>query len=286
MGQQIAQTNHHSVTTDIIKDIAKVTATVKDAVVELKLSDHTLSARINHMEGTPLACGRHAAKWKIEHRGLRVELDGRPILTLPDAIDRVQLAEAFRRLDIELDDKINLEVSVDQLLAILDVAASAVQIATAEQVATSAASSTHMPLGIQFQGDTRLHVDMFDSPLLEAKVAKGNVSIMPSSTTEVLLQSVEVRCGGEGLIQSQQVRFCSANCLGPLKIVHGFPSKAGNSNALPWAGSVDFLLDDPRFSQHRDWLKHAKGDGSDVIASSKRGREEETETGTQKKMTR
>lgn len=279
--QQAAQTNLHEILADVEKHIAKLTVDVQDAVLEFKLAGHILFARISHLKGTPLARGRNACKWKIEHRGLQVELDGCPLLKVPDATEEVQLAEAFRRLDIELHARIPVTLSVDQLLAILDVAAAGVAIAAAEQASVSAASSTGMPLGILLQQEASLELNIFDSPLLEAKCAKTNISIVPSSTAEVCLESVKVRCGGGLPTESQQVRFCSDSCLEPLKILHSFTSQ-GHSKALPWADAVQILLDDPRFAQHQAWLQHAKGDGIDLVAPTKRGREE-AETETQKR---
>jgi len=262
--QQTAQTDHHAIIADAEKHIAKLKVDVQNAALEFNLGGHILVARIRHLKGIPVPQGRNAFKWKVEHRGLQLELDGCPILKFPDATEEVQLAEAFRRLDIELHAKVLVKLSVDQLLAILNVAATGVAIAAAEQASTSPSSSTKIPFGIMLQQEASLELNIFDSPLLEAKCAKTNVSILPSSKAEVCLESVNVRCGGGVRTESEQVRFCFENRQGPLKLVHSFDS-GGNSKALPWADAVQILLDDPRFSQHRAWLEHAKGHGIDLV---------------------
>eukprot|EP00446_Apocalathium_sp_SHHI-4_P051647 CAMPEP_0177360022 /NCGR_PEP_ID=MMETSP0368-20130122/36428_1 /TAXON_ID=447022 ORGANISM="Scrippsiella hangoei-like, Strain SHHI-4" /NCGR_SAMPLE_ID=MMETSP0368 /ASSEMBLY_ACC=CAM_ASM_000363 /LENGTH=404 /DNA_ID=CAMNT_0018822575 /DNA_START=88 /DNA_END=1299 /DNA_ORIENTATION=- len=225
------------------KLLARLEAEVKDVEVELQLGGHTLRVHLAALKARarpPAAGGRFGGA------------AGVAAAAGPGGERRV---DAAAHLD------------VDQLLALLDIAAAleaivAVEVgeASAPRVVPKAACG----VTVTFQG-ADLRLDMAEEPLLEAKCQKGSVSVpLHGTSADVRLEPLEVRAGGgAGWVSSSEACLHTEAPDGrPDKVRatlrHCFPGAESEHFALPWRGTIELLLADPRFAPHRAWLEAAR----------------------------
>lgn len=286
------------------KLLARLEAEVKDVEVELVLGGRTLRVHLAALKARarpPAAGGRFSLAWHLTHDGARVELDGRAVASLGGGGGSAGAGAAFggtaellvlRQLlgvEVRAESTPRAHLDVDQLLALLDIAAAveaivAVEVgeASAPRVVTKAACG----VTVTFQG-TDLRLDMAEEPLLEAKCQKGSVSVPRHGTSaEFRLEPLEVRAGGgaSGWVSSSEACLHTEAPDGRPDEVratlrHCFPGAESEHFALPWRGTIELLLADPRFAPHRAWLEAAR-DGLEselVRPSRKRPRDEEQE---------
>jgi len=191
-------------------------------------------------------------------------------------------------LEVSAESTPRAHLDVDQLLALLDIAAAleaivAVEVgeASAPRVVPKAACG----VTVTFQG-ADLRLDMAEEPLLEAKCQKGSVSVpLHGTSADVRLEPLEVRAGGgAGWVSSSEACLHTEAPDGrPDKVRatlrHCFPGAESEHFALPWRGTIELLLADPRFAPHRAWLEAARDglESEHARPSRKRPRDEEEE---------
>lgn len=271
------------ISADLQKHMANLQVHVSNVVVELNLDGHHIIAYIASAKAEPHNRGRSAAKWQVEHRGIRLELDGNQLVNLSDDTVDVKIAQALRRVDVDLKTEICASLDVEQLLAVLDVVAAAEAIRIIEESfhqRENSDSIVGLPCEVKFL-NTLLKLEMNGDPLLEAKSKSGHVSINSSTqTTEILVESVEITRGGSAKVMSDEVRICvepsgHGQC-NRVSLAHNFPSEENGCATLPWRGTLEVLLDDPRFVHHRAWLESARDNkGIDVVNASNKRRLDE-----------
>jgi len=255
-------------------DVKHLSVDVKNVVVELKCGGHVIVARLASLKATPAKdIGRKAAKWNVAHGPLRLELDDQNIATLTAANANYQLAEKFRRADLDLHTMLSVCLDVDQLLAILDVAAAAEAMAcigagTEQSGATEKTRDHIAPFAVMFQS-ANLKLDMLGCPLLQAGCKMGNISVSPS-LHQISIASLEVTRAGSETVESDELVIQRTDSQPDALLIHGFPEQAGQSAVLPWRGTLELLLDDPRFAPHRAWLEGVRDNVGVQLTTKKR----------------
>lgn len=296
---------------EALKRLGRLTVDARDIAVEFLLCGRRAVARLRTVLAEPLPQGRALAKWTVKHSDIReprtgsrsvlarppqgpegagktfgctssgsprvtLELDGRTIGRVGAGSTEVVIAHALRRVDVSLGSDVDAGVDVAELLAILDIVAALVAAAAAEAAAAEASRDQPrafgMPWGFGFQrASAKLELDrQSGDPLLEVSCERGSVSDVPGSKTEVHAELLQVRQGDAAAVSSWKVLVQGAQ-QGGVSIEHWFPVEGDGKRALPWAGCLDFLTNDPRFSEHKAWLQRAR----DVAVVGKRPRQAE-----------
>lgn len=261
---------------EALKRLGRLTVDARDIAVEFLLCGRRAVARLRTVLAEPLPQGRALAKWTVKHSDITLELDGRTIGRVGAGSTEVVIAHALRRVDVSLGSDVDAGVDVAELLAILDIVAALVAAAAAEAAAAEASRDQPrafgMPWGFGFQrASAKLELDrQSGDPLLEVSCERGSVSDVPGSKTEVHAELLQVRQGDAAAVSSWKVLVQGAQ-QGGVSIEHWFPVEGDGKRALPWAGCLDFLTNDPRFSEHKAWLQRAR----DVAVVGKRPRQAE-----------
>lgn len=261
---------------ELKQHLNNMTVDVQDVAIELKLGGHRILASAQSLRAKSEKPGRMLAKWQVQHSGIRVELDGRAVVRASDAHASVQLAEGLRRVDVSTETNIQATLDVEQLLAVLDLAAVAAAIAEAEQLGDKLgeayAKHPAPPFELRSNGAC-LRLDQFsDAPLLEANCKEFRCSSLPGANVEIRAEPLEVRQGGAPAVASQKMLIKVESEQKAFSIQHGFPAGRDGAMIQPWRGTLDYLLDDPRFAQHKGWLARARDTGS--VAARKHPRDE------------
>eukprot|EP00931_Biecheleriopsis_adriatica_P081257 TRINITY_DN54578_c0_g1_i1.p1 TRINITY_DN54578_c0_g1~~TRINITY_DN54578_c0_g1_i1.p1 ORF type:complete len:398 (+),score=77.36 TRINITY_DN54578_c0_g1_i1:57-1250(+) len=264
-----AHKNSPAAPPDAMQHLKQLTVNVQDIAVELKLDGHSLRVSLQSLQAKPAPKSqRSSANWQVEHKGLKLELDGSAIARASDASAHLNLAPSLRRVDGSLQTEVRAHLDVEQLSALLDVAATIVAVAAAESMSIS--GEHKIPWSLKFR-HTRVELSQFGDRLLELGVKEGSVSCLPTSV-EVQVEPVEVKRSGTPEVVSSKfsVRVDSERSeqQPSISVQHSFPESFEGPGALPWAGTIDLLLDDPRFSQHKVWLQYAR----DIKAANSRKR--------------